>query len=333
MDILERCLEACRKKPGTVVFPDSLDPRVFKAAQMLHDEGVASVMLMGSPFELRDKARASEFSRAGFAFTDPSTPELLRKNTETFVALRKERGKPIAEDEAMRLMNCPLAAAAMMVRRGEVEVGVAGNLSPTSAVLRTGLSLIPRSKGIETVSSFFIMISPDGDKAYVFADCAVVPQPDADTLADIAIASAEKARNLLRQEPRVAMLSFSTKGSANHPRAEMVRIAAEKVRKRAPDIMIDGELQVDAAMVPKVAALKAPSSVIGGQANVFVFPSLEAGNIGYKLVQRMAGYTAMGPFLQGFAGGWHDLSRGCSAKDMFLVAVIGICLQRGNLLN
>ncbi len=333
MDILELCTESCRKQPGTVVFPDCLDQRVLEAAIQLKDERLAEPLLVQSPFAVRGKMRETELRSYGLNVVDYNSPTLLRKNAETYFSLRRDKGKPVSEEEAVKAASNPLTAAAMMVRSGDVEVGVAGNLSSTADVLKAGLSILPRKGDIKTISSFFFMISPQGDKQYIFADCAVVPEPTADTLADIAIASAEKARNLLMQEPRVAMLSFSTKGSAKHPRAEMVREAVEKVRKRAPDILVDGELQFDAAVVPSVAALKAPGSIIEGQANVFIFPSLEAGNIAYKMVQRLAGYTAIGPFLQGFEGGWHDLSRGCSAKDIFKVAVIGMCLRRGNLLN
>ena len=183
---------------------------------------------------------------------DSNSPNLLEKNVESFVALRRERDKPVSEQQARESMRNPLAASAMMVRRGDVDIGVGGNLSSTAEIIRTGLGILPKKAGIGTISSFLFMLSPDGEHRYIFADCAVVPEPSPDTLADIAIVSAEKARNLLQEEPRVALLSFSTKGSSNHPRAHLVSQAVEKIRSRAPDIMVDGELQFDAAAIPEL---------------------------------------------------------------------------------
>jgi len=329
--ILDDCIESCRKEPGTVVFPDCLDQRVLTAATRLRNENLAIPLLVQSPFAVRSKILDSKKRLAGFTVIDHTCTEVLEENIRTYVEIREKKGKPISRDEAEKAMRCSLAASAVLVCRGCADVGVAGNLSSTSAVLRAGISIIP--KKLKTISSFFLMVSPNGSHQYILSDCAVVPEPSSDTLADIAIASAEKAKNLFKEEPRVAMLSFSTKGSSSHPRTRVIRKAVEKIKSLAPDIRVDGELQLDAAVVPDVASRKAPGSVIKGKANVLVFPSLEAGNIAYKMLQRMAGYTALGPFLQGFQRGWHDLSRGCSSDDIFNVTVLGLCMQRGIMIS
>lgn len=331
MTILDTCKEACRKKPGTVVFPDCLDQRVLAAATRLKEDKVAIPLLVQSPFAVKHKILNAPKRLAGFTVFDHTNKVIIQDNIQSYLNIQEQKGKPVSEEEAEKAMRCSLAASAMLVRRGVADVGVAGNLSSTAAVLRAGIKIIPKKQ--KTISSFFLMVSPDGESQYILADCAVVPEPSSDILADIAIASAEKARNLLKQEPRVAMLSFSTKGSSNHPRVEVIREAVEKIRDRAPDIQVDGELQLDAAIVPSVASSKAPGSILEGKANVLVFPSLEAGNIAYKMLQRMAGYSAIGPFLQGFDGGWHDLSRGCSSDDIYNVAVLGICMQRGSIVS
>ena len=225
MDILDRCIEACRRHPGIVVFPD-LDARVLEAAGRLYEEGLAKSVLVASPFAVGAKMRETGLGGAPLFVVDPQSPERHERFAEAYAGIERLKGREVSADEAATYMQTPLATAAMMVRRGEVDVGVAGNLSSTTDVLRAGLRLIPKKAGLKTVSSFFLMIAPDGRNNFIFADCGVIPEPTVEALADIGIAAAEKARLLLGLEPRVAMLSFSTKGSAGHPRAAMVREAA-----------------------------------------------------------------------------------------------------------
>jgi phosphotransacetylase len=217
----------------------------------------------------------------------------------------------------------------MMVRRGDAGCCVAGNLSSTASVLRAALRVIGPAKGMKTVSSIFLMIPPSKGRALGFADCSVVPEPTVEQLADIAISSAASFANLTGEAPRVAMLSFSTRGSVQHPAVDLVAQATALVRSRCPDLLVEGEMQFDAAVVPEIASRKLPGSRISGEANVFVFPNLSAGNIGYKIAERLGGYSALGPLIQGLDGPMHDLSRGCSARDMFEVPLLAAKMAYG----
>ncbi len=336
--LLGRCIELCSAKPASLVFPDGEDARAVGAAIRLEAEGLGNALLLGNPFVIRAilKEELVKMGHVGKMFNirvlDPASPHHLERNTQAFMELMQAQGKSINTDEARAFMSTGPGAAAMMVRRGEVEAGIGGNISSTSDMLKAGLRIIGVKPGGKTISSFFFMIAPmasfDHRQLLIFADCGVIPEPTAEQLVDVTVDSADQFQLMTGEAPKVALLSFSSHGSAKHPRAKFIGDVTARVREMRPDMIVDGELQFDAAMVPEVAQQKLKNSPVAGNANVLVFPSLEAGNIGYKIAQRLGGYTAIGPLLQGLNGCWHDLSRGCSAEDIYQVSLIGAALNR-----
>lgn len=308
----------------TIVLPESVDDRTLQAAGRIRDEQLAAVIVLGDEAEVAGKLASLGVDAAGLRVIDPVRSSYRADFVREYQELRRHKG--MTEEEAARTLADPLFFGAMLVRRGLADGMVAGAVNATGNVLRAGFQIVGMAPGTSIVSSCFVMVRPDwtcGDAGrLVFGDCAVNPQPDAGQLADIAIATAGTARALCGFEPRVAMLSYSTMGSGAGPDVDKVTAALEIIRRKAPDLAVDGPLQLDAAIIPEIGSRKAPGSAVAGQANVLIFPDLDAGNIGYKLVQRLAGAEAVGPVLQGMAKGVNDLSRGCSVDDIVNVAAI-----------
>ncbi|MDU1411612.1 MAG: phosphate acetyltransferase [Clostridium sp.] len=324
MSFTEKVWKLAKQESKKIVLPEGDEERNLKAAEIIHKNGIAEVILIGNEAKIKENAKSFGVNVDGIQIIDPETSAKTSEYANAFYELRKSKG--ITEEKALATVKDPVYYGTMMVKVGDADGLVSGAVHSTGDLLRPGLQIIKTAPGIKVVSSFFVMEvpnSPYGDNGtLLFGDCAVNPNPTAEELASIAISTAENAKSLCNIDPKVAMLSFSTMGSAKHDNVTKVVEATKMAKEARPDLAIDGELQLDAAIVGKVAALKAPNSTVAGNANVLIFPDLQAGNIGYKLVQRFAGAEAIGPICQGFAKPINDLSRGCSAQDIVNVVAI-----------
>ncbi len=313
--ILDLLIQRAQSQPRSIVFPEASDPRVLQAVQQLTQHKICRCIVVDPPDEV---SRRSDWLRR-VELRSTHNSRLHERYAQRLYQRRAVRGMTLME--ARKEVLDPLMFAVMMVALGDVDLGIAGSVATTATVLRKSVWGIGPLPGQQVVSSFFLMQS--GERVLTMADCAVVPEPSVEQLAEIAICAAANHQRLTLQPPLVAMLSFSTLGSAPHPNTEKVRAACELVRRQRPDLRVDGELQLDAAIDPSVAQRKAPASPVAGQANVLIFPNLDAGNIGYKIMERFAGFQAIGPIVQGLAQPFMDLSRGCSVPDIVNVAVVG----------
>ena len=331
MAIIDKIKAKAMSDVKHIVLPEGEETRNIQAAAQIAEAGLAKITVLGDPAKVAEVAATTGTDLSKVEIINPADSAKAAEYAAALYEIRKAKG--MTEEQAAKLVADPMYYGVMMVKVGDADGLVSGAIHSTGDMLRPALQIIKSKPGMKTVSSCFLMECPDktyGDNGImIFADCAVIPNPTADELANIAIGAADSARALAGIEPRVAMLSFSTKGSAKHENVTKVQEATAKAKEMDPELMIDGELQADAALVPSVGQLKSPGSAVAGKANVLVFPDLQAGNIGYKLVQRLAGAEAYGPILQGIAKPCNDLSRGCSVDDIVATVAITACQAQG----
>lgn len=332
MSFIENMKEEAKKEIKTIVLPESEDLRTLKATQIVLEEGFANIVLIGDADDIKKQAEENNIDLTGAQIVNPATSNNFSRYANDLYELRKNKGMTLEQAKELLMQNSRYFAT-MMVKEGDADGFVSGASHPTSDTLRPALQILKAAPGTKLVSAFFVMVLPDKqygeDGVFIFADSGLNEYPDSEALSEIAISSSKSFKELIGKEPKVAMLSYSTHGSANSPLTDKVVEATKLLKEKAPNLICDGEIQLDAAIIPEVAERKAPGSPLKGSANILIFPDLDAGNIGYKLTQRFGHAEAYGPLCQGISKAVNDLSRGCSSEDIAgVVAITAVQAQK-----